>query len=138
MRLERVQYSKCNPRVKSRLRELTLLGAEDQWGSSMDQILDELDSGWRKDREVPIILAYVGRKIVGWGLIADPGYTRGKPILMIYVEKAYRRQGIGRAIGQRLKRFKNGRWCFPWSPEAKLFYFSLKVPAFANRSNLYG
>ena len=129
MVLEKRYYSECSPVLIEKLRYLTLLGSKEAPGSGMSEVLDDLEHGYLKDKDVPMIIAHDDKTLYGWGLIAAPFYTNGKRISMIYVDPLFRRQGIGTKIAKRLNRYRD-LYCYPWNDRAESFYDSVGMQAY--------
>jgi len=128
IKLQKTNYSKCSPKLRARLKKLTLTGEnpDGDMGSTMYRTLECLEAGDISAKDVPIVIARNHNTIMGWSLIAEAHYTMGRRIMMIYVPKRFRRRGIGTKLARRMSRFKNV-YCYPWDEGAKGFYDNFDI-----------
>lgn len=120
-RIKNSSWSKCAPKVKDRLRSLTLTDEESAFGGSiMRQKIKAAEEG-QIDPEIftlqtPLIYN-------AWAMVCENSwYGQHNPYAMFYVRPDLRRQKLGSKLLEKIKTKYPNITCRPWDRRSKMFF----------------
>lgn len=117
MEFTHTTYENLSPSLRKQI-----IGLTNRHGKGSSGMLSHL----RYNKNVPVILAMEGQRVLGWAMIPWIASKKDSAGIYIFVRRSCRRQGVGTAIIKEGIRVYSKCRVYPWDGRSREFFTKLK------------